>query len=241
MSMRLLPKSAVDKAKALDRQREVEEGAKLAKKVDALRELHSEEERGLTDFRSRTIKEIMGEINTLTTEKEALINDISAIKAERKLLLEPLDVKWQEVNKAQVICNNWEQDLERREEKVGELDKKLLNLLKVLDVEKGQIADERIRSKELVASSGRMYEEAKETLADARNKSQVILTEAEIKLSESNIRDEQVTAKERDILMLREHTKSWEKDLTNRERALKDKYDTLLRTEKRLNGKRSTR
>lgn len=233
--MRLLPKSEVDKAKASDRQREIDEGKKLATKVDTLRELHAEEEKGLEQFRQKTVKQIREEIDPLIAQKEALTSDISELEHTRKMLLVPLDAKWEEVNAAQTLCDEREADLATKEGDFNSRRALLVAEERELHIEKERVVDERERSKEMVASSGRILDEANQTLVDARAKASVVLQGAQLRHDEAIARELRVAAQERDNSMVSEHLRGWDNDLVNRERALKDRYETLLRTAKRLN------
>ncbi len=80
MNLKLLPKSEVDRLKNIDRQKEVEEGLKLSRRVDGLRRLVSQEEAVLEKFRSETVKGIMQEIADLNAQKEQLEAEIKALQ-----------------------------------------------------------------------------------------------------------------------------------------------------------------
>lgn len=197
--MRLLPKSEIDKVKALDRQREIEEGKKLATRVDGLRELASIEETKLTAFRTKAVKETREAIDGVLAEKEALLSQISGLRHERELLQIPLDLKWDEVNKEKEHCVAWQYRLEEREDIIDGRTERLRRLERELEIEKERSIEERIRSGELVVSSSRMYEEAKEELAKARDEAQIIISQIEFKMLEMRLREERVAARERDL------------------------------------------
>lgn len=235
--MRLLNKNEVNNAKVLDRQREVAEGTKLAAKVDTLRELHAIEEKGLEDFRQKTVKQIREEIDGLGAHKMALLSDISELEQERKLLQIPLDGEWEKVTKLQQVLFEEKAWLDEREEKLTEDLEEANADAEELEKEKERVVDERERSKEMVASSGRILGEAKETLADVQSKADVILKVAEFREKETIHRELRVAAQERDNNMVTEHNRAWDNNLVTRERALKDKYATLERTMKRVNIK----
>lgn len=232
--MRLLPKSEVDKAKAADRQREVDEGKKLAGKVDDLRALRAEEQKGLEAFREKTVKHIREEIDPLVARKTELEYEITQLEDKRARLLVPLDAKWREVATAEALCRE-------REIEVGvierEIDAKRANLAaheRELHIESERVADERERSKEMVASSGRILSDANEALLQAQDKAHAIIAGAEGRSNDALHREVRVAARERDVAMHTEKNATWDKDLHNREVALADKYATLARTVTRL-------
>jgi chromosome segregation ATPase len=100
MSMRLMPKSEVAKAKANAQKREIDEGAKLAKRVDGLRETAAKEEAALTKFRIEQVEAMHAEIRPLAAERDALTGEVADLRTQRKALLVPLDKEWANVAKA---------------------------------------------------------------------------------------------------------------------------------------------
>lgn len=198
MGMRLLPKSAVEKAKALDKQREIDEGKKLATHIDSLRTLAATEEKNLTDFREKSLKAVQVEINGKLEEKNGLEHAIKHLTGVRQALMEPLDAKWEDVNKAQKINNEWDEELTERETKVAEAHEVNIAVGKVQAKKAESLADEEARVKEVVAQALEMIDNAKEILAQARNDAQVIKTEDELRGQELLTRELTVAARERD-------------------------------------------
>ncbi len=85
--MKLLDKQSITTLKNIDRKREVEEGAKLAKKIDILRETASKEEANLSKFRDQSLRLIKEEIDKLIDEKLTLRQQIEKLKEEKQLLI----------------------------------------------------------------------------------------------------------------------------------------------------------
>ena len=100
--MKLLKKSEVDKAKALDRQREIVEGSKLAARVDTLREVAATEEASLEKFRRETIAQINKEIVSALTRRDALQDEVKLLENLKAKALVPVGEAWREVNKEEV-------------------------------------------------------------------------------------------------------------------------------------------
>ena len=95
--MRLLPKSELDKKKASQRQREIEEGLKLTRRVDSLREVAAEEDTKLEKYRAKTVAAIQAEIGPLDIKLGTLKKEIKELEDTRKNLLVPLDAEWKKV------------------------------------------------------------------------------------------------------------------------------------------------
>lgn len=72
--MRLLAKSDINRKKSIERQQLIDEGLKLAKRVDDLREVVSQEEQALERFRRESIKEIHKQISIERARLEEIIN-----------------------------------------------------------------------------------------------------------------------------------------------------------------------
>lgn len=66
--MKLLKKSEIAKAQAEDKRREIEEGLRISRKVDALRELWASEEQAFEKWRTK----ILEEIKELSEKRDAL-------------------------------------------------------------------------------------------------------------------------------------------------------------------------
>lgn len=72
--MKLLAKSDIQKAKSIERQQLVNEGLKLAKRVDDLRDVVAQEEAALEKFRRERLKQIHKEIAIEQAKLEEIIN-----------------------------------------------------------------------------------------------------------------------------------------------------------------------
>lgn len=77
---RLLDKFEINKRKSEETRKLVEEGVKLAKSVDILRETYSTEQTKLRLFRENTLKAIKDELDVLVNKKNALNSKIAALE-----------------------------------------------------------------------------------------------------------------------------------------------------------------
>ena len=82
--MRLLPKSDIDKQRAIERQRDVEEGLKLAKKIDQLRSLLPQEEAALEAYRKQTLASIGSELTKAQSELTSALHELELAKLQRE-------------------------------------------------------------------------------------------------------------------------------------------------------------
>lgn len=84
--MKLLPKNEVDLKKAEERKGSVDEGVKLARKIDALREAASDEETRFSKFRIASLAILHKEIDSLIEKKKILEESITTLSEEKKRL-----------------------------------------------------------------------------------------------------------------------------------------------------------
>jgi SMC interacting uncharacterized protein involved in chromosome segregation len=108
--MKLRPKSQIDAQVASQRKAQIDEGVRIAQKVDALRETLSM----LEAQHEQYIAGMKGELDRQTSDRVQRIaeleSEIRELEEKRKLLLAPLDEAWAEVRtekqKVQVLIEN---------------------------------------------------------------------------------------------------------------------------------------
>lgn len=83
MGTKLLPKQEIVLLKGAERKREIDEGLKLAKKIDLLRQTASEEEANLKKFREESLKVIKEEMSKIITERDGIIIEIVELKQQK--------------------------------------------------------------------------------------------------------------------------------------------------------------
>lgn len=94
--LRLLPKEEIQKKKADEKFREIQEGLKLAKRVDSLREIQSQEEASLAEFRKKTLESIHEETTAKAKERDSLISEVETLEKRKEEALQPLEDEWSE-------------------------------------------------------------------------------------------------------------------------------------------------
>lgn len=237
MAIKLLPKREADKAKALDRKREVDEGAKLASRVDGLRVLVAEEEKNLRAFKEKMVPEVMAEIKTLIDRKEYLQADMEELERQRLIAKKPLDDKWLEVRKKEAELNELGLSLGEKADSVNVLLEKGIAYARELEIEKERIRDERERSKVALNEATLSKEKARLALSQSEREAEEIIKQATDLEASAEKREKQVSLREKQV---NQQQKDVERDkiaVISAQRVLKDRYDTLQRTIKRLNLK----
>ncbi len=232
--IRLLSRREIDTAKAQDRSREVQEGAKLANRVDALRETVVSEEKGLEEFRSKTLSGIQVEIDTKIAERDFLVGVVDHLKAERAAALVPLDEKKALLEEKQRLLKEKEEEIAIKE---GEL--KLAIGLNINREEQNQIETERIaeikeRTSVLMEQTARMNTRAATRLMQDSEKAKEIMSNAQAFEARVFKREKTVTLMEG---LVEQRRKENEKQMiaNNEERIrIRDAYRTLERIKERI-------
>lgn len=214
--MKLLSKLEIQQKKTSDRKVEIDEGRKLAKSIDNLRELRSLEEQNLEAFRNKTVSAIRSEIKDLSSERDALRTEVSKLTSDRKEALKPVDEEWEAVREktSQVGAklselSDRESRLEERENQVSgkeaftkrefeRADAASLHasqLLEIADIKEKDVSKRLASAKETEKSAVRFKNESVKLLVERENA--VALRESSVALKEANTNEELVnTAKE---------------------------------------------
>lgn len=79
--MKLLKKEDIQQDYALERKLQIDEGMRLAHKIDSLRKSYVEEEQKLKIFREESLRAILAEINPLILKRQKLEAEIKALQA----------------------------------------------------------------------------------------------------------------------------------------------------------------
>ncbi len=197
--MRLLPKSEIQKAKALDRQREIEEGKKLADKVDTLRELRSEEEVTLEAWRTKTVAAIAKEIADLTEVRDGLTHEVGHLEARRADALIPIDAEIAKLTALRIEVLDFKIDVDLRDTQLIQRQGELDNFERELAMDKERIKDMRITAKENVAHSVTIVAEANKVLAQAREQSEALMNGVNVREQMIEQREIRMASRERDV------------------------------------------
>ena len=188
--MKLLSKSEVVRAKSIERQQQIDEGLKLAKKVDSLREIVANEEEALNKFRTQTLEEIHQQITSKSKELEYLVSEVNDLEKRQKEALRPLNKEreeiqalresveesFRELREREVTLTQQERDVEKKQKDVLSKEKRA-NLL-VADAQ-SRLVDADILKKEA--------SEAKKQGIAIRTSAEQFLEKAEKEISAKQI------------------------------------------------------
>lgn len=233
MGMRLLPKSEIDRAKSVDKKREIDEGLKLAKRVDNLREIAASEETSLTNFRNATVAKIQEEITFETGRRDRVKSEADEAEARRDKARKPLDSEWAQVIAERTVVDSDRKTLDERaiiisnrENETAETQKRIREVMR--------------RALETDAASDVRYREAAKADEDAsvrlKGARRIEFTTREVKeRTEKELahREGLVTSRENSATIRESDISAREKELADGWKLLGDRQSLLERNIKR--------
>lgn len=215
MTLILPKKTDLDKARAIERKMQIDEGLVLAKSVDELRRMRLDLERNFEEYRVTESKKIQSEIDKLIEKKEILTRENIQAKQLQDELKKPLDNEWIEVRKEKdkliTERNELFLDRERFKTEVSEHEKEYIKISQNIEKTKQNEKDsEKAKNNSIYLESlaQKEYQQAKDErekhLADYERKiSQVNkrIEEYDVALKTIDIREKQVQEKESELII----------------------------------------
>lgn len=232
--MKLLDKKSISQEKAKERKLEVEEGAKLARKVDALRETAAKEELNLAKFRIEYMKTIQAEMSELLGQRDALRSTVDALEERRKELLKPIDAEKKALSERKTELESLDIGVRQSLAFLASTEDRLHDKEKSLELleRRMNIVFEGIQDDKSVSEKER--NEVHESLIRAKEKEHEMELKTDKKIQELLEREASIASKERENENRKHSLDARTTELNNRERLINDKYETLQRTIKRL-------
>jgi uncharacterized protein YoxC len=237
MPMRLLPKQEISVKQASKQKAEIDEGVKLARRVDSLREIAATEEASLASFRASTLKAIQEDIQKIETERNEVLNQVKTLREEIKEGTKVLDDRENSLKQLENALKQYEIDVNER-----------LNILKITSEElkkQSKLSNnyylQTVNAMQIIEEvrkeTSALYSEASNYLEACHDTYMAVHSlEAQI-TSELKARDIAVASRERDVIIKQEHLDILSKSLHTKELQLIDREQTLEREFNRLKKK----
>lgn len=234
---RLLPKQEVERRRRDEERQRMDEGLRVAERVDTLRETLASEEAAFERYRVESLKEIQEEIGTARSKRDELLSEVVRLRIEQKALSEPLEALWEDAVRR-------DDEIEEKVAKVVErklaLDKKALALglmeRQAFSQEKAmEIAERRIAMRE--AESRHDIEEIE--AASEKRRIETSIAAERVYLREVNAKEleRSLEKKEAEVLNHENDLILREKKLAKREASLKANWNLLEKTAARITHK----
>lgn len=232
--MKLLAKKEINVLKAKEQRLVQDEGLKLAKRVDSLREIASEEEQSLKQFRENTVAVINKEIVEQTQIRDSLKFEVSKLQEEKELALKPIVDEIDELEQQRRLLLQERQRVDYRLVQASRHEEYVKSLEKENTDEKQRIEQERERTTQLLKDADNVLMQKQQLVVET----QAIKTEAEslrnslqneIAQKELGFKNREESQKKRD-----QEQDTREKELNSREALLRDREQTVERSINRL-------
>jgi chromosome segregation ATPase len=234
MSIKLLPKSELANLKAKEKTREIQEGVKLATRVDGLRELYAKTETDLEKYRTATLARINEEITALNGKKEELVGRMSQLQGKYDAMLPEIPMKRSELDKFEKSLRTWEKKLEKKEESAGLME---IDVKEALDsAEKSRIRaedNERI-SRNLLVATNQKKQESETMLSTTRKIQEGVYKEKESIEQALELREISIKTKEQELSRKELSLMNFEKELNEEKVRVNDTRAMLERSIARL-------
>lgn len=232
--MKLLSRQEISIAKQRDTSREVQEGLKLTRRVDSLRELRLSEEKKLEDWRRETLESIQGEISILSEKKDTLERQITSLEQKIAELSPQMATERHSLIELKKELAKWQKELEV---KASNLLSEELNIAEVIEQSKKtelESAHHEVKALKLEESAEKKHFNAQKTLEQAQKIHQEALKERkDIELALS-LRENNVTLRERRVQTMELAIMKAQKENENEQKRLVDVSTMLQRDLLRL-------
>ncbi len=214
---------------------EIDEGAKIARRVDSLRSKVAQEDMELKKFREASIKKVQEEINSLISNRDVMVKEVEELTEKKRILQIPLDDAWKQCDKRNIELTEVENKLTEKAQILHRQEVEIESREYRLKIAEEEILDEKTKIKYVTAKASDLFDLAQGKFRDAEemfDKANHYFENKKVTLVE---REMNVAARERTAQLVRDSNDRDRSELNKRERLINDKYETLLRTEKRLN------
>ena len=228
--MKLLKRAEVSTQAAELKRQQVSEGMELVARVEALRKALSDLQQQHRAFIETSKIELARETTELFGQREGIKAEVEVLTKVREELKKPLTKEWNELKANQDKIKKQEKDLFDRGE---ELEKKELELeydstqVKV-SLQKALEAEQQVNQRNILSEQAKL--QAEEVLKAAQNSAQRTYELAAEREKEVSLKEEKVKFDLKANENVGNINKAKEQDLNERERAINDKYQQLLKT-----------
>ena len=236
--IKLLPKNKIAENKAKQASREIQEGVKVATRIDGLRELWSKTENDFELYKTSTLARINEEIVTLKNKKDKLSGELKDMQSRYDSLMPDIATKRTELAKFEKGLVAWESKLEKREESASLAEIDVAEALEKAENARIRNEDNERISANLVIQSQEKRVQAQNILDTAKNLRDTVENEkkdieAGLALREYGIKTKEQELSNKELILINER-----KELESEQILLKDRQETLQRTLNRMKQNR---
>ena len=231
--MRLLSRQEVDAAKAQERKREIDEGLKLARRVDSLREVQAQEEASLEKFRVETLRRIHIETTEANSALAVLKTEVAKLQKARAEALEPINKELEAVNQAKATLKELSDRLEAKEKEVASLEEYVKGKQKQTEAELARIRIERSMAHDFLYTASEKSKAAETNAKELQERTAKADSEIGLRFRQLEARESAAVNTEARQAARDKQQDQREQDLNKRETVLNDKEGKHIRNKAR--------
>lgn len=234
--MKLLKKSDVNVLAGIEKKKQIDEGVKIATKIDVLRETLVNEEANFEKFRVNSLATLKAEIAPLAKEKENLVSEVEELKKTRQELLAPVDLTqaWERVTKLNEQVENSKIDVLTRETSILGREENARSKEKDLSKREIKVKEAEETANTHLLDAENLKESAEVIRDNALTYKSEVEQEVEERYSTLKTKEANFEVKVRELSIAQDKVKAKEKELRIKEIQLIDREGTLARNIKRL-------
>lgn len=221
--MELLSKQEISRRSNLERKAQIDEGVKLARNVDGLREKVAEEQARTSQFREASKKQLHEEIEALISQKNTLMNEVQDLQDQKRVLQIPLDAEWERVNARSSDLDGFHETLQQREIDLGIKESEIEGREHQVKIGRQNLDEERLAADKQLAYASTRFAEVEAADKDLAERERLF--------------DAKVVGKNQDLLAAEAIVLARERDVTNREAQLDADRVALNDRESKLNDR----
>ncbi len=214
----LLNRQEVDKRRAEERRQLMEEGIKIASRVDTLRETLANEEKATETYLAETLRGIQEEIAAKHLENETLDSQIRLKRDEWNQLMQPIDQNWMWFVKSEKsriegeVKENSERERDLRAAISSNIARERAN------EEQAKELDRKVRHTDrLSIELTQKVAEAKDVVAAAQKDAHKLISKVILRDKESKEREQKATEYEQHLALLKQNLDKEKEEMTARE------------------------
>ena len=232
--MKLLSKTEVITGKAKDRRLEVNEGVKLATKVDALRKLAADEQANLIKFRNETLKKVREDLDAAMDERDAIHLEVQGLKQQRIHLQEPLDKEWHKVKEERKELTNETIRLIDKSDQLDRHEEELLIKAREIEIDKERVVEIKQLASQALSEANETKRRAEDILQNSIQKNNEVNIDCEVRLKNITQEESKLKFREVDLNSKEANLKLDEENIIRIKAQLEDQRQTLERAMKRI-------
>jgi len=214
----------------LQRKLQVDEGVKIAKKVDVLRETLASLEEQHRKFIAGTRQDLINQTEGLERKKADLQGELVHLEERRKRLLEPLDKEWAKLYDKETILTKRLFLFKDNEDKLNERESQITKTEKSTEEDRYKILELKGET-ERANKEARQFRDEQKSIRDDIKRTKDNQDKDFFKVNkELNKRDDELIIQRKYLDLVKKNLDAREKELDDKDRAIKDKYATLQRT-----------